>query len=373
MLRILFIINSFTLAGAEKLVMDLSRAIVSNCDYVGIAALYRMGDEMEDRLVAKLREQNIQTYILDKRAGKDEVVAVRKAVRIVKEEKPDVIHGHCSVPMLVGKLAGFLTATPVIATVHNTRGYSPRREKLTGWMCSCYVSIGAAAEAYMTDTLKIPREKIIRICNAVDTAGFAPTPKTEGFWMEYGLREEWPVVLNIGRVAEQKNQMCLLRALAECRNRGTPVQCVILGGYDEKSSVYLRMKEYIETNELGDLVKFLGQRDHIATFLNNADSFVMTSFYEGFSVSFLEALFCRTPIVVTRMPFVEELEEIGTCATVIEQDDSEALCHVLLSGVVCLPEESVLRQIQSQFSMDHFAQRHLALYHETTGLRQKGH
>lgn len=363
-MRVLFIINSFTLAGAEKLVMDLSKAIVSKCDYVGIAALYRMGDETEEQLRAQLGGQNIKTYILDKRAGKDEVSTVGKAVRIVKAEKPDVIHGHCSVPMLVGKLAGFLTATPVVATVHNTRGYSPARERLTGWMCRRYVSIGAAAEAYMADTLRIPRKKILRIPNAVDAAYFAPAPRIRGFWKEYGLREDLPVVLNIGRVVRQKNQMCLLRALAGCRDRGKPVQCVILGGYDENAPVYQQMKAFIEANALGELVTFLGQRQQVASFLTNADAFVMTSFYEGFSVSFLEALFCGTPVVVTRMPFVEELEEIGTCATVIPQDDPEALRDVLLSGAVCVPDEQTLGQIRSRFSMDAFAQQHLALYHE---------
>ena len=368
-MRVLFIINSFSFGGAEKLVMDLSKAIVSQCDSVGIVALYREGDAVEEQLVSQLGAKNIKTYILDKRAGKDRISAVVKTVKIVRTEKPDVIHGHCSVPMLIGKLAGFLTSTPVIATVHNTRGYSTMREKLTGWMCGRYVSIGAAAEAYMTDTLKIPRRKITRIYNAVDTNQFVPTSKTKGFWTEYGLREDLPVVINIGRVVEQKNQMCLLRALAECRDRGKPVQGVILGRYDEGSSVYLQMKAYIEANELGDLVRFLGHRNPVTAFLNNADSFVMTSFYEGLSVSFLEALFCGTPIVVTRMPFVEELEEIGTCAAVIAQDDSEALCHVLLSGAACLPDEPVLRQIRSQFSMDHFAQRHLALYRQITCLR----
>lgn len=363
-MRVLFIINSFTLAGAEKLVMDLCQAIVSNCEYVGIAALYRMGSDMEQKLIAQLRGRNIKTYILDKRAGKDGASAVLKAARIAKAEKPDVIHGHCSVPMLVGKLAGFLTGTPVVATVHNTRGYSKLREQLTGWMCRCYVSIGAAAEAYMTDELKIPRKKIVRICNAVDTEHFSPAPRIEGYWKDYGLREDLPVVLNVGRVVEQKNQMCLLRGLRGCRDGGKPVQCVILGAYDEKSPVYLQMKAYLEENGLTNLVKFLGQRDRIAPFLTNADAFVMTSFYEGFSVSFLEALVCGTPIVVTRMPFVEELEKIGTCATVIPQDDPDALRDVLLAGAVFSPDEGVLQQIRSMFSLDTFIRQHLSLYQD---------
>ena len=58
-MRVLFIINSFSFGGAEKLVMDLSRAIVAQCDYVGIAALYRVGDETEKRLVSQLAAENI--------------------------------------------------------------------------------------------------------------------------------------------------------------------------------------------------------------------------------------------------------------------------------------------------------------------------
>lgn len=363
-MRVLFIINSFSFGGAEKLVMDLSRAIAAQCDYVGIAALYRVGDETEKRLVSQLAAENIKTCILGKRAGKDRVSTVRKIAGIVRREKPDVIHGHCSVPMLMGKLAGLITATPVVATVHNTRGYSETRERLTGWMCRRYVSIGAAAEAYMTDTLKIPRKKIVRICNAVDAERFAPAPRSRGFWREFGLREDLPVAVNVGRVAQQKNQMCLLRALAGCRDEGRPVQCVILGGYEDNSPVYLRMKAYIEENALGDLVKFLGQRSDVAPFLTNGDYFVMTSFYEGFSVSLLEALFCGTPVVVTRMPFVEELEEIGHFAAVIPQDDSETLRDALLSGTVCRPDEPVLREIRSRFSLDTFARKHLALYRQ---------
>lgn len=370
-MRVLFIINCFSLAGAEKLVMDLSQSIVDDCGYVGIAALYRMGGDMERQLIAQLRSRNIKTYILDKRAGKDEIPTVLNAARIIRAAKPDVIHGHCSVPMLVAKLAGCLTGTPVVATVHNTRGYSKLREQLTGWMCRRYVSIGAAAEAYMTDVLNIPGTKIVRINNAVDTEHFAPAPRIEGFWKAHGLREDLPVVLNVGRVVEQKNQMCLLRGLRGCRDAGNPFQCVILGAYEESSPVYLRMKAYLEENGLTELVRFFGQRDQIAPFLTNADVFVMTSIYEGLSVSFLEALACGTPIVVTRMPFVEELEKNGIRATVIGQDDSDALRDVLLAGTVSPPDETALRQIRSLYSWDTFIRQHLSLYQEVVNTRQE--
>ena len=370
-MRVLYVMNSFNYGGAEKLVMALSTAIIDRCDFVGIAALYRNGDALEEKLCQQLEEKGIRTYILDKRAGKDRLAAVRKVIQILRTEKVRLIHGHCSVPMLIAKLSGFLTGIPVVSTIHNTRGYSVRREKLTGWMSRSYVSIGEAAERYMLEELKIPPKKITRIVNAVDTSLFFPEVKTENFWSKWDLCPQLPVVLNVGRVVKQKNQMCLLQALRLCRDAGKPVQCAILGDYEESSPVYKEIHEYIEDNHLGSLVKFLGRHSDVRSFLNNADAFVMTSFYEGLSVSFLEALFCRTPIVVTQMPFVEELQKIGHCATVIPQDDPASLCQVLMEGADYLPDLKTLEAFRTQFSLDTFAEKHLSLYDYLLGEKLK--
>lgn len=361
-MRVIFLINSFSLCGAEKLVMDLSSNIVSKCDFVGIIALYHMGDTTEKRLISELNKQNIYTYILDKRAKKDRFSTVCKAARIVRKEKPDVVHAHCSVPLMVAKFTGLLTNTPVIGTIHNTRGYSTRRERLTGWMCKCYVSICAAVEQYMVNGLKILPQKIVRIYNAVETERFTSADKIENFWKRYGLSEELPVILNIGRVVEQKNQLCLLRALDYCQKQGHPFQCAILGNYDVTSCTYKELQNFLTKSGLHDRVKFLGQQENVPMFLTNADIFAMTSFYEGFSVSFIEALLCQTPIVVTDMPFVRELEQVGLCATVIPQNDYLSLSEVLLSGDIHHLDKSILKNLRSKFSMERFAREHLELY-----------
>lgn len=370
-MRVLYVMNSFGYGGAEKLVMDLSAAIVERCDYVGIAALYRNNDSLEEQLRRQLEQKGIKTYILDKRAGKDRITAVRKAMRIIRTNQVQLVHGHCSVPMLIAKLAGVLTGTPVVSTIHSTRGYSVKREKMTGWMCSRYVSIAEAAERYMVEDLNIPAGKITRIVNAVDTERFFPEQKTENFWHPWGLRSDLPVVLNVGRVVEAKNQICLLRALRLCRDTGNPMQCVILGDYEESSHVYREIQKYINENDLADLVKLLGRHSDVQRFLNNADVFVMTSIYEGLSLSFLEALFCRLPIVVTQLPFVEELNRIGQCALVIPQNDPVALSHVLMEKSYFSPPSATLEVFRGLFSLDSFANKHLSLYDHLLGDKTK--
>lgn len=361
-MRVLFLINSFSYSGAEKLVYDLSQALIPHCDYVGVAALYRMNDEIEIKMQEHLHQKKVRTYILDKAAGKDRISSICKTMRILREEQIDVLHAHCSVPMLIGKLAGKLTNVPVVCTVHNTRGYSVRRERLTGWMAKCYVSIGASAEEYMKCTLGIPERKITRIYNAVDTGAFHPEARTTHFWEQWGLRSDLPVVVNVGRVVEQKNQICLLRGLCRCRDAGKPIQAVILGSCDMNSGAYRELREYAESHQLQELVQFLGQQSEMQKFLSNADCFVMTSHYEGLSVSFLEAVFCGVPIIVTDMPFVQELNGIARCATVIPQEDDAALAQVLMEGGYSPPDAQAQKRFAQQFSMGGFVNAHFSLY-----------
>lgn len=370
-MRILFVINAFVRAGAEKLVMDLSQVLAESCEYVGIAALYPGEAPTQETLRCFLEERGIHTWILDKRAGKDRLETVRKLAKIVRENHVELIHGHCSVPMLMGKLAGLVTGTPVVSTVHSTKGYSVKRERLTGWMSSAYVSICATAEEYMIQTLHIPKKKITRIYNAVDGATFSPSGKKEGFWTQWGLDETHPVVVNVGRVVWQKNQMCFLRGLKRCLDQGRVIQGVILGGFDPTSEQYREMDDYIQKNGLEPYIRFLGQQERVQDFLANADCFVMTSVVEGMSVSFLEAVFCGVPIVVTQMPFVEELHKIAPCGRIIGMDDDRMLSQVLMEGDYAPPPPSTQEMFRACFSMETYGKEHLELYRKILGAKQK--
>lgn len=368
-MRILFVINSFTRAGAEKLVYDLSQAIRDRCEYVGVAALYRMGHETEADMQAQLNRQGIDTFVLDKRAGRDRADAVGKLVRIIRENRIDLIHGHCSVPMLLGKLAGLLTRVPVVCTIHNTRGYSARRERLTAWMTDAYVSIGRSAEEYMTAELGIPEERITRIYNAVDSRRFVPQPREPGFWQRHGVACNGPVILNIGRIVEAKNQICLLRAAERCVRDGVPVTVVILG--DCETELYQSLRDYGAEHGLEGRVYFLGLQDRVWEFLNQADCFVMTSLYEGLSVAFLEAVLCGTPIIASDMPFVAELNEIAPCAAVIPQNDDKGLAALLERGSYERQSPETMEKFRRLFSMERFAGEHLALYRRVLENKRK--
>ena len=360
-MRILYIINAFAYAGAEKLVYNLALRLAKRMEYIGIVALYARGDRTEDEMLEALRSAGIETRILAKKAGKDRLRSIHEIYRFAKQRRIHMLHAHCSVPMGLGKIVGKLINIPVVCTVHSINGYAI--ERATSWMVKAYISIGDAVEAYMTKELRIPGKKVFRIYNAVDVERFQNAAKCECFWEQYGGTPNDRAILNVARVSSPKNQLCLLRAFRLMVQWGnTTAKLYILGAYDEEDAVYRELAQYISENELAERVVFLGQHNNVEDFLANAECFVLTSRYEGFCVALLEAVVSGCPIVTTELPFVHELSSIADFATVVPQDDAEELAKVLMEARYQKQTERTVEVFSEKFSLERYADAHYDIY-----------
>ena len=361
-MNILFIINSFSKGGAEKLVYDLSLQMCNNVDAISVVGLYNASPEMEESMRMDLERKGIKTYVLGKRAKKDRFKSIKQICNIIKKDRISIIHVHCGV-MILGKIAGFLTRVPVICTVHNTRGYCAIEERTTSWMSKAYVSIGQAAEEYMIKELRIPISKITRIYNGINVHKAQSGKKTDNFWKQFGLWNTGDIaLLSVARIHPQKNHLCMLRAIYELKKQGlNRYKLYLVGPYDKEDVLYKQLTDYVQEHQLKEQVYFLGPQNNVADFLANADCFLMTSWYEGLSLAFLEAVISGIPIICTDMPFVHNLNKISVCASVIAQDDSVTLAEILVGKkFVSFPLASQI--FAEQFSIENCAQKHLEVY-----------
>ena len=154
--------------------------------------------------------------------------------------------------------------------------------------------------------------------------------------------------------------MCLLRALKTLIDKGkTDIRLYILGYYEPTQQIAKELNEYIQDNSLEPYVKFLGMHKNVFDFLINADCFVMTSWYEGLSVAFLEAVVSGIPIIATDMPFVKELNAFAKCATVIPQDDDQLLASILYEKAYRKQTNRAISIFKKNFSIDKFVEEHL--------------
>ena len=139
----------------------------------------------------------------------------------------------------------------------------------------------------------------------------------EGEW----FNDNVPVLLNVGRLIEQKNQELLIRAFARVRGN-VPCRLAILG----EGPLRDRLQNIAADLGVDKDVAFLGWRDNPFKYMRRAHAFVLSSDYEGYPSVITEAMASGCPVISTDCPSGPmEILEAGKCGLLVPVKDEEAL------------------------------------------------
>ncbi len=155
------------------------------------------------------------------------------------------------------------------------------------------------------------RRSMILIEHGLDAP--APQENREATRRRFGLPQAQPLLLNVGRVTEQKNQDVLIRALA-C----LPQAHLAIAGAGPKDDSF---HELAVTLGIESRLHMLGalQAQDIADLYAAADLFVFPSIWETFGLAAAEAAMTGMPMVVADLPVLRE---------VLHADGSEPVAFV---------------------------------------------
>jgi glycosyltransferase involved in cell wall biosynthesis len=136
-----------------------------------------------------------------------------------------------------------------------------------------------------------------------------------------------PVLLNIGRLTEQKGQLLLLDAMAEVVARGHPVELRIIGDGELRSALERR----IDALKLREHVSLLGWQDstRVRDELDACRALVLPSFAEGLPVVVMEALARCRPVIASRIAGIPELVVEGESGWLITPGDAASLADAM--------------------------------------------
>lgn len=156
------------------------------------------------------------------------------------------------------------------------------------------------AELYET-----PLEKCRMIPPGYDDNRFYPVSEPTERMLRHRFGFEGQVVMAIGRLARNKGYDLLIDAFQLVAQRNSRV-CLYLaiGGEQlnpQESAILAGLKEQVERLGLEDRVRFASfiPDDELADYFRAADVFVLSSRYEPFGMTAIEAMACGTPTVVT--------------------------------------------------------------------------
>ncbi len=99
----------------------------------------------------------------------------------------------------------------------------------------------------------------------------------------------------------------VIQAFEIYRNKtGVDEDLVIIG---KPYSNYTEPEEYIENNNLTEIVKIVGyvNDEELLTYYNNCKALVFASLYEGFGIPILEAFACEVPVIISNSGSLPEI------------------------------------------------------------------
>jgi L-malate glycosyltransferase len=350
-LAVAHLIGHVDFGGAERQVVNLLNAIAATKP---ILILIDAGRPNE--LLAQL-DPAVKVIRVPCRISRLPLEA-RRLARLLRAHNISVLHSHMFWPNVYGALAASIADTPVFVTTEH--GRNPWKRPWHRWLERKLISrIARRRICVSEDVLKI------RVAEDGLSASQLAVVPNGTFVGELPVRNvNTPRrLLAVGRLVPAKDYQNLLAALHQLASRGIEVELQIAGEGP------LRRELESECSRLGlaSRVRFLGNRDDVASLLSQADIFVMSSRREGQPLALLEAMAAGMPIVSTAVGGVPATVRDGVEALLVPPADAGSLANAL-QKLVADPEaaarlgRNAYQRVRENFSIEVGAAAHLSLY-----------
>lgn len=322
----------------------------------------KTGSDHEAIWIAELESHGVRTEFLGRSPGTFGMLATGRLWSLICRRRYDVLHSHLPMP---DAIAGFVHhISPVrfahIMTVHNKR--EPRshlmmRLATAASVVYCSEAARAANEAIFGPGTVIPNG-IVR--NRYSRTAASPIEIRQGL----GVSPDEALIVNIGRLCSQKNQIAAIDALALLGGElgGRTAHLLLCGDGPDRSALEHRVQQL----HMDSRVQFLGKRTDIPQLLHAADAFFSTSIYEGMPLSVLEAMESGIPCALSP---IEEHCEIASdmpgcffATTSTPSDVAQALLAALRTPLTKESLANARGQLLQAYSIERCINSYLAVY-----------
>ena len=305
-MRILQVITSLDMGGAETLVVNLIPRLQALGNTVGLCVF----DGKETPLTQRLKKESPQTKIYALGHGVYNPFYIIKLAKIMKNY--DIVHTHNSSPQLFLAIASLFSQTNLVSTEHNTsnrkrnwKWYRP----IESWMYGRYdhvICISKIAEEKLREYMggewlvksSNKYKSITTINNGIDVNAIS---KAEPCKELLDLKENRKSILMVAGFRKQKNQETIIRALTLLDKEKYEVWFAGIGERMEE------VKQLAFSLGVSDRVRFLGLRTDIPNVLRAADIIVMSSHWEGLSLSNVEGMSAHKPFIASDVNGLKEV------------------------------------------------------------------
>lgn len=362
-MKILQIINSLDLGGAEKLVVDMSNAFTERGHEVYIISLFTAQSDINKRRL----NSKVTLIELNHKIGLHFKLLFALSSQI-KKIQPDVIHTHLAYAILhtfFYQCTKISTKGNNIHTIHGAADVEfPSRLRFVYHIFIFIFKYRIIAISYdvarsikefyayeapvIYNGVLLPRENASAVAkNEIDEI------RGQGYNK---------IFITNSRILPIKNQFNLVRAFASVENSGLKYALVHIGEISDNNYYNSIFKEKSAN------VFFLGVKENVSDYLKKADFFILTSVSEGLGIAVLEAVAVGLIPICTQVGGLKEIVEDQKNGFLIKGTDSDSIykrvCEIGALSKERLEEiKSKLHEnFEKRFSIDVCVGKYLLLY-----------
>jgi glycosyltransferase involved in cell wall biosynthesis len=314
-LRVMFLITSMPVGGAETLLANLVRRLDRQRFAAEICCLKERGPLGE--VVA--REVPVHSGLL---RHKFDVRVLPRLVRLMRRRGVDaVVTVGAGDKMFWGRLAAKLARVPVILSALHSTGWPDgigRLNRLLTRLTDGFIAVAKSHGEFLVEGEQLPTDKVFVVPNGVDTDRFAGDCDTGSLRRELAVGPADPVVSIVAALRPEKNHELFLEVARRVSSQIPNVRFLIIGDGPRREALEQLAREL----ELGDLVRFLGSRANVPQLLAVSDVFALTSHNEANPVSILEAMSVGRPVVATDVGAIGEVVTSGRNGYLVEPGEA---------------------------------------------------
>ena len=351
-MRILHIITSLQTGGAEHLLVDLLPLLRANGNNTVELLLF---DGNRTPFMEELEYRGIYIHKLGYGSNVYNPLNIFKLIRYIGQY--DIIHTHntaCQLFTPIAKMFSF-TRKRLATTEHSSN--NRRRDKwwckpFDKWMYSKYAAVICIADQARQNLEQYigPKKNIYTIPNGVDTQRFyRPINDIE--------KKNHFVVTMVAGLRVEKDHETLIKAISRLPMN---YSLQLVGGGDKE----LPLKELCKKLNLENRVTFMGVRLDVPDILEKSDIVVLSSHWEGLSLSSIEGMSSGRPFIASDVDGLREM--VGGSGVLFKHGDDKDLAEKI-QWLCEHPDEykNVAAKCQekaSQYDVSVMARKYLNLY-----------
>jgi glycosyltransferase involved in cell wall biosynthesis len=334
--KVAFLLRSLNYGGAERQLVALARGLHERGRRVVVLVFYGGGPLHRD-----LDTAGVPVRVIGKRGRWDVGGFLLRLHRVLREEKPDVLHGYLDVPNLL--TVPLKVVHPGLRVVWGVRASNmdfDRYDTFTRATFGLTRRVARRADLIIANSragrehhvgLGYPGDRTVVVPNGIDVDRFRQQPEAGG-----AIRAAWAVspdevlVGLVGRLDPMKDHATFLRAARRVADAGAPVRFVCVGDGDGGyRAAHQRLAEQLGLE--GRVLWSAGRNDMPAVY-NALDLLCSASAYgEGFSNVIGEAMACGVPCVVTDVG--DSAWIVGDTGRVVPPGSPERLGDAILQAL----------------------------------------